>query len=119
MARIGRRYHPAPFRFCLLILRPTTLTKEDIAMAEAGIFEIMYSMRAMRRLKPDPIPEETLKKIVDAAIHAPSGGNPENCAFVLTRNAEFKRFIRGQYWGIGENPQGSRGIPTNLQPPRT
>ena len=35
-------------------------------MAEAGIFEMMYSMRAMRRLKPDPIPEETLKKIVDA-----------------------------------------------------
>ena len=29
---------------------------------EAGIFEIMYSTRAMRRLKPDPIPEETLKK---------------------------------------------------------
>ena len=35
---------------------------------EAGIFEIMYSTRAMRRLKPDPIPEETLKKIIDAGI---------------------------------------------------
>ena len=26
-------------------------------MAEPGIFEILYSTRAMRRLKPDPIPE--------------------------------------------------------------
>jgi hypothetical protein len=29
-------------------------------MAEPGIFEILYSTRAMRRLKPDPIPEATL-----------------------------------------------------------
>jgi nitroreductase len=43
-------------------------------MAQAGIFDIMYSMRAMRRLKPDPIPEEILKKIVDVGIHAPSEG---------------------------------------------
>jgi len=39
-------------------------------MAEPGIFEILYSTRAMRRLKPDPIPEATLKKIVDAGIRA-------------------------------------------------
>jgi hypothetical protein len=37
-------------------------------MAEPGIFEILYSTRAMRRLKPDPIPEATLKTIVDVGI---------------------------------------------------
>jgi len=87
-------------------------------MAEAGIFEIMYSMRAMRRLKPDPIPEETLKKIVDAGIHAPSGGNLQDWAFVLIRDAELKRFIRDQYWGMWQKLQGSQGIPTNLPPAR-
>ena len=61
---------------------------------EAGIFEIMYSTRAMRRLKPDPIPEETLKKIVDAGIRAPSGGNMQDWAFILVRETERKRFIR-------------------------
>jgi nitroreductase len=40
-------------------------------MAKAELFDIMYSMRAMRRFKPDPIPEATLKKIIDAGIHAP------------------------------------------------
>ena len=85
-------------------------------MAEAGIFEIMYSMRAMRRLKPDPIPEETLKKIVDAGIHAPSGGNLQDWAFLLVRDVELKRFIRDQYWGMWQKLQGSRGIPTDIAP---
>jgi len=67
-------------------------------MAEPGIFEIIYSTRAMRRLKPDPIPEETLKKIVDAGIRAPSGGNVQEWAFVLVRDPELKRFIRDYYW---------------------
>ena len=87
-------------------------------MAEAGIFEIMYSMRAMRRLKPDPIPEETLKKIVDAGIHAPSGGNLQDWAFVLIRDAELKRFIRDQYWGMWQKFQGSRPLPADLPPAR-
>lgn len=52
---------------------------------EVGLFEIMYSMRAIRRLKPDPIPEETLKKIVDVGTHAPSGGNRQDWGFILVR----------------------------------
>ncbi|MGE0827067.1 MAG: nitroreductase family protein [Candidatus Binatia bacterium] len=67
-------------------------------MAEPGIFEIIYSTRAMRRLKPDPIPEETLKKIVDAGIRAPSGGNVQEWAFILVRDPELKKFIRDHYW---------------------
>jgi nitroreductase len=69
-------------------------------MAEAELFDIIYSMRAMRRLKPDPIPEATLKKIIDAGIHAPSGGNAQGWAFVLVRDADAKRFIRDHYYGM-------------------
>ena len=64
---------------------------------EPGIFEIMYSTRAMRKLKSDPIPEETLKKIIDAGIRAPSGGNMQDWAFLLVRETERKRFIRDYY----------------------
>jgi nitroreductase len=67
-------------------------------MAEPGLFEILYSTRAMRRLKPDPIPEATLKKIVDAGIRAPSGGNVQEWAFLLVRDPELKTFIRDAYW---------------------
>jgi nitroreductase len=73
-------------------------TKGEGVMAEPGIFEVIYSTRAMRRLKPDPIPEETLKQIVDAGIRAPSGGNAQEWAFLVVRDPELKRFIRDHYW---------------------
>jgi nitroreductase len=78
-------------------------------MADPGIFEVMYSTRAMRRLKPDPIPEEVLKKIVDAGIRAPSGGNAQEWAFLLVREPELKRFIRDYYWNTWQQvrAQGS------------
>jgi nitroreductase len=79
-------------------------------MAEPGIFEIMYSTRAMRRLKPDPIPEETLKKIVDAGIRAASGGNMQDWAFVIVRDPELKRFIRDYYWNTWQQMRAARTI---------
>jgi nitroreductase len=43
-------------------------------MAEIELFEAMYTARALRRLKPDPMPEDLITKVLDAAIRAPSGG---------------------------------------------
>ena len=57
------------------------------------IYEALYTTRAMRRLKPDPIPDDILKKIVDAGIRAPSGGNSQEWAFLLVRDPDLKRFI--------------------------
>ncbi len=87
-------------------------------MAEAELFDIMYSMRAMRRLKPDPIPEATLKKIIDAGIHAPSGGNLQDWAFILVRDAEGKRFIRDHYHNMWQKFATMRPMPTDLPPAR-
>jgi nitroreductase len=47
------------------------------------IYEALYTTRAMRRVKPDPIPPEVQAKILDAAIRAPSGGNMQNWRFML------------------------------------
>ncbi len=57
-------------------------------MAQRGshvmdVYEALYTTRAMRRVKPDPIPEEIQKKILDAAVRAPSGGNMQNWRFML------------------------------------
>ncbi len=41
----------------------------------ADLFEIMATTRSMRRLKPDPVPEEIIRKILEAGTYAPSGGN--------------------------------------------
>ena len=65
--------------------------RRGLAMAEIGLFEAMYSARALRRFKPDPVPEEVLAKILDAAIRAPSAGNAQNWAFVVVRDPEQRR----------------------------
>ena len=51
--------------------------------ADAPIMEVMATMRAMRRLKPDPVPEELLDSLVEAATWAPSGGNLQAYAYVV------------------------------------
>jgi nitroreductase len=45
--------------------------------------EVLYTTRAMRRVKPDPIPDDVVARILDAAIRAPSGGNAQSWKFVV------------------------------------
>ena len=58
---------------------------------ESGIFELMYSCRAMRRLRTDPVPEELLIKLIDAANQAPSGSNRQGARWIVVRDAEQRR----------------------------
>lgn len=52
------------------------------------LFKVMYSCRAMRRLRPDPVPEELLLGLVEAATQAPSTGNGQNWRFVIVRDRD-------------------------------
>jgi nitroreductase len=47
------------------------------------LLEALYTTRAMRRVRPDPVPREVQARIMDAAIRAPSGGNQQNWRFLL------------------------------------
>ena len=60
---------------------------------EMGIFEVMFNCRAMRRIKPDPVPEELLLKLADAGNHAPTGSNVQNVRWVIVRDPETKRLL--------------------------
>jgi nitroreductase len=53
-------------------------------------FEVIGTLRAMRRLKPDPVSDGDLWKILDAAIKAPSGGNRQPWNFIVVRDSETK-----------------------------
>ncbi len=71
-----------------------TLSQRGAAVAEEpGIFEVMYTCRAMRRLKPDPVPEELLVRLIDAANQAPSGSNAQVSRWVVVRDPELKAEI--------------------------
>lgn len=52
--------------------------------------EALYTTRAMRRVKPDPIPADVQARIIDAAIRAPSGGNSQPWRFVFVDSPELK-----------------------------
>jgi len=76
------------------------------------VYEALYTTRAMRRVKPDPIPEDVQLKIVDAAIRAPSGGNTQGWRFLLVDDPEVKAQIGpiyrrciGQLWETFYKPR--------------
>lgn len=54
------------------------------------IYEALYTTRAMRRVKKDPIPETVQKRILDAAVRAPSGGDSQSWRFMLVDSPEVK-----------------------------
>ena len=60
-------------------------------MSEIGLFEAMYSTRALRRLKPDPVPHGIITKILDAAMRASSAGNSQHWVFIVVRDPEVRR----------------------------
>lgn len=62
-------------------------------MAEIGLFEAIYSARSLRRFKPDPVPDELISKVLDAAIRAPSGSNQQSWVFVVVKDAAKRKKI--------------------------
>jgi nitroreductase len=54
------------------------------------LHEALYTTRAMRRVRPDPIAADAQARILDAAIRAPSGGNTQNWRFLLVDDADIK-----------------------------
>jgi nitroreductase len=64
---------------------------------EIGLFEAMYTARALRRFRPDPVPDEVMTKVLDAAIRAPSGSNAQTWLFVVVKDAEKRRQLGAIY----------------------
>ncbi len=75
-------------------------------MSDMSLREAMSTLRAVRRLKPDPIPDDVLDRVLDAAAWAPTGGNAQPWRIVLVRDAEAKavlgRLYAEQWAGFAE-----------------
>jgi nitroreductase len=52
------------------------------------LYEALYTTRAMRRVKPEPLPTEAVTRMLDAAIRAPSGSNMQNWRILLVESPE-------------------------------
>lgn len=71
------------------------------------LFEAISTLRAMRRLKPDPVSDEDIWKLLDAAIKAPSGGNSQPWNFLVIRDPETKKKIGEYYRDAWDKSYGS------------
>ncbi|QQS11086.1 MAG: nitroreductase family protein [Rhodospirillales bacterium] len=61
------------------------------------VFEIMRTTRAMRRLRPDPVPEELIVKILEAGISAANGGNAQKWRFLVIKDPAVKKAVQVFY----------------------
>ena len=66
-------------------------------MGEIGLYEAMRTTRAVRRLRPDPVPDEVLRRVLEAATWAPSGGNRQGWRVIAVRDPDTKRRLRDLY----------------------
>lgn len=71
-------------------------------MEEIGLFEAIHSARALRRFKPDPVPDQIISKILDAAIRAPTASNYQNWVFVVVKDPERRRRVADVYRKVGD-----------------
>lgn len=69
-------------------------------------YEVATTQRAMRRLKPDAVPDGVLWKILETATRAPSGGNAQPWNFLVVRDEEKKRKIGEWYLDAWQRSYG-------------
>lgn len=71
-------------------------------MSANPIYEAMSTLRAVRRLKPDPIDETVLQRVLQAAAWAPSGGNVQPWRVMVVLDADKRQALGDLYrpqWG--------------------
>jgi len=64
---------------------------------DTDVFHIIHTMRAMRRLKPDPVPDALIEEILKAGTAAPNGGNAQRWRFLVIKDPEIKRRVQPYY----------------------
>jgi nitroreductase len=57
------------------------------------VFEAIRTRRSVREYRPEPIPDEKLEAILEAARLAPSAGNRQPWRFVLVQDSDRKRAL--------------------------
>ena len=80
------------------------------------LFEIIESTRAMRRLKPDPVPDELVQKILRAGVCAANGGNTQRWRFLVVKDQAIKKKVQVYYKRALDEVVGPR-YRTSAPPP--
>jgi nitroreductase len=66
-------------------------------------FDVVHGQRAYRSLRPDPVPDELITRILEAATHAPSAENHQPWEFVVVRDQATREAIGRVTQGLWES----------------
>jgi F420 biosynthesis protein FbiB-like protein len=55
--------------------------------------DMIYTRRSIRKFRPDPVPEDSIRRLLEAANAAPSAHNTRPWRFVVLRDAEARRLL--------------------------
>jgi nitroreductase len=53
--------------------------------------EVIETQRAIRRLKPDPVDDQVIYRLIELAIKAPTGSNAQNWEFIIVKDPQIKK----------------------------
>lgn len=70
---------------------------EDVPLLEG-----IRTTRAIRRLRPDPVPPTLIRKVCEAGTFAPSGGNRQPWTFIAVTEPERRAWIAERYRRVAE-----------------
>jgi nitroreductase len=87
---------------------------------DPGLFEVMRSTRSMRRLRPDPVPDALIRRVLEAGTWAANGGNMQSWRFLVIRDPAVKQAVAIYYrraWHEIVGPRYRAGGPPHGSPP--
>src|SRR5437764_15366224 len=68
----------------------TNRAVRELSPLSMPLEEAMRTQRAIRRLKPDPVDDELVLRLIELALKAPTGGNGQNWEFIVVRDPAVK-----------------------------
>lgn len=63
-------------------------------MDKNEFYSLIENRKSIRKFKKDPVPKDTLERILNAAMHAPSGKNRQNWRFYVVQGAKRDEYLR-------------------------
>ena len=79
------------------------------------LFDIIRTTRAMRRLKPDPVPDKLIRRILEAGACAANGGANQRWRFLVIKDRGIKEQVQKWYQKAYDEVVGPRYH--NSEPP--
>jgi nitroreductase len=61
------------------------------------LYETMSTLRAVRRLRPDPVPDDVMERVLQAACWAPTGGNQQPWKVIVVTDPDKKAALQALY----------------------